>query len=145
MRINGVGLCLLLAVPLLRGGEVHDHYSLRAVQNAVSQYKDGVHLDYTDKQIDRLGDRVSIALLKLYDEAQLNDPETVRSYLPVILEAFRYPQLIAIPEDKEPRVTDYLLRHAEREVRDPALKREISDARKAIHDLTARPVDLDRH
>jgi hypothetical protein len=140
MRLHSLALFLLLGIPFIQSGDQHEDYSVRDVDEAITEHKHGYSLGFADKHVDRLGDRVSIALLKLYNEAQLKDSQTVRGFLPVVLEAFKYPQLIDIPADKEPRVTNYLLEHLEREVSDPVLKKEISNVRKTIQDLTAKTV-----
>jgi len=140
MRLYSVAWYLLLALSFSQGGDQHEDYSVRDVDEAITEHKHGYSLGFADKHVDRLGDRVSIALLKLYTETELKDSQKVREFLPIVLEAFKYPQLIAIPADKEPRVTKYLLEHLEREVSDPSLKKEISNVRKTIQDLTSKIV-----
>jgi hypothetical protein len=59
----------------------------------------------------RLGDSVSIALLRILDEQELVDPKTVQTFLPLIRDSFSYPPIIALQVDKKPKVTLFLLKY----------------------------------
>src|SRR5256885_7359874 len=55
----------------------------------------GFSTGFSEKQSDRLGDQVGIALQKIFNEKELVDPENIRKYLPIIRSSFSYPQLVA--------------------------------------------------
>src|SRR5713101_7279002 len=81
-----------------------DPYSVTVVKDLLKQ-PSGFSSSFSEKQVYRLGDRVSIALLKIHSENELKDPNRIRKFLPLIEEAFRIPNLISIREDQKPRVT----------------------------------------
>ena len=74
---------------------------------------------------ERLGDQVGTALLKIFSATELEDPENIRRFLPIIRPAFQFPNVIATSHRK-PNVTLPLLARLERRVSDADLKREIS-------------------
>jgi hypothetical protein len=92
---------------------------------------------FGEKQVNRLGDRVSIALIKILNEEDLRNPEEVRKILPLIRAAFVAPQIITVPEDKKPAVTLLLLNYLETTVQDGILKKEILDLKDFVREKTA--------
>lgn len=84
-----------------------------------------------------LGDRVSIALIKILSEPEMRNPRKIREFLPLIRTAFLAPQIITVPEDKKPAVTLLLLSYLESTVQDGILKKEIVDLTDFIKDKTA--------
>jgi len=102
------------------------------------QHPEGLGWSGFDKQVNRLGDRVSIALLKILEEKDFQSPQTVKSVLQLIRHSFLFPQLISIPADKEPRVTLFLLTHMENELKDPASKEQISQLIKFVKTQTSK-------
>ncbi|MDQ5845793.1 MAG: hypothetical protein M3539_10925 [Acidobacteriota bacterium] len=112
-----------------------DAYSIHLVENLL-QYPTQLGAGFTEKQLNRLGDRVSIALLKILPEGELSNPQKVRSFLPLIRAAFLYPNLISIGEDRKPKVTLFLLRHLENEAKDRWLKEEIVQLRDFVKEKT---------
>ena len=92
---------------------------------------------FGEKQMNRLGDRVSIALIKILNEKDLSNPEEIRKILPLIRGAFVAPQIITIPEDKNPAVTVLLLGHLGAIAQDGVLRKEIADLREFIEEKTA--------
>jgi serine/threonine-protein kinase RIO1 len=64
---------------------------------------------WTQKRLQVLGDRVSIAVIKILKPADFDDPQVVRDVLPIIRDSFSEPQLISSDVDKEPKVTLVLL------------------------------------
>src|SRR5438270_8493185 len=78
-----------------------DRYSTDEVKALLQQSQD-FSSSFSEKQLSRLGDRISIALMKIYSEKELIDPQNMKRYLPLIVNAFRFPKLIA-ENDKEPR------------------------------------------
>lgn len=81
---------------------------------------------FSEKQANRLGDKVAVALLQIYTKEELRDRENVRKFLPLIRSSFLSPN--AIPaRDRKPVTTLRLLVSLEKEERDPALRAEISE------------------
>jgi hypothetical protein len=114
-----------------------DIYSIRLVKESVKNPDFALGFSVTEKHINWLGDRVSIALLKIYDADGLKDPQNIKHYLPIIRGAFVAPRIVRIAEDKKPKVTMFLLLYLEREATDANLKAQISDAIKYIKEQTS--------
>jgi len=125
MRAPLATLCLVLMWNAPFAADESDPYSVAVVRSLLS-LPPGTSFGVSEKQNERLGDRAAIATLKLFDEADLTRPETIRKLLPVLRESFSYPQLISIAEDRRPAVTLFLLHYLERNAPDPALKKEIT-------------------
>lgn len=123
---------------LLTASEVKedDPYSITIVKALLKQ-PPGFSSGISEKQTSRLGDRISIALLKIHSEKELKDPDRIRKFLPLIEECFQYPNLISIPEDQKPRVTLVLLRVLRMDARDENLKKEILRTEKSIRSRVA--------
>ncbi len=138
-KISGV-FCLLLilsisAVPNFAATDDDDPYSVRAVKELLKQPV-GFSSGFSEKQVQRLGDRLSIALLKIYTEEELTNPETIKRYLPLIQDAFRFPKLVPLSGDQQPRVTVILLEFLLSRVRDGNLKEQISRTERTIREGT---------
>ena len=125
MRAPLATLCLVLMWNAPFAADESDPYSVAVVRSLLS-LPPGASFGVSEKQNERLGDRTAIATLKLFDEADLTRPETIRKLLPVLRDSFSYPQLISIAEDRRPAVTLFLLHYLERNAPDPALKKEIT-------------------
>ena len=125
MRAPLATLCLVLMWNAPFAADESDPYSVAVVRSLLS-LPPGASFGVSEKQNERLGDRAAIATLKLFDEADLTRPETIRKLLPVLRDSFSYPQLISIAEDRRPAVTLFLLHYLERNAPDPALKKEIT-------------------
>jgi len=97
--------------------------SVRTVEELLQQ-PSGFSSGFSDKQSDRLGDRVSISLLKIFNANELEDPENIRKFLPIVRSSFLYPNLIPT-QYRKPRVTLPLLARLTRRVADVKLKSEI--------------------
>jgi|SRR5690348_8476797 len=108
-------LLLILAASMSsgqhRGNKSEDNYPIDLVRSAMklNTMYERVVVSPVQKNIHRLGDSVSIAILKIFDNEQLRSPSTVESFLPVIREAFARPDLIANVTDRAPRITLFLL------------------------------------
>lgn len=125
MRIYFILSCVLFAASAFGGRQREDTYSIDVVKRLLIQPK-GFSTGFAEKQANRLGDRVSIALLKIFTEEELMRPQNVAAFLPLIRSSFLSPNLISIEEDRKPDVTLFLLSHLERTVKSPSLGREIS-------------------
>jgi hypothetical protein len=97
----------------------------------------GSSASFLEKQANRLGDRASIAVLKIFEVQELTKPETARKILSLIHDAFVAPEIISIREDRKPRVTLFLLTYMEHEVNAPDLRREISETADFVRNRTA--------
>jgi hypothetical protein len=108
--------------------ENQDPYSIQLVSRFL-QMPPGLAMgvSFTEKQIARLGDRLSIALLKIYSEKELKDPQNIKLYLPMIKGAFLGSTMIQISEDRKPRVTLFLLKYLRNEIKDKELIKEVSE------------------
>jgi hypothetical protein len=112
--------------------------SIRLVKQAVALTDEGISLSFTWKRIGRLGDGVSIALLKIYDADALQNPQNIRNYLPVIRTAFGIPKIVRLTENRKPEVTIFLLTYLEGRVKDENLKAQISDVIEFIKEQTSK-------
>lgn len=121
--------CLaILIFTMVAGGQSEDDpYSISIVRGALTLRSAGkqVMLSSTQKNLLRLGDGVSIALLKALNEQDLANPQTVRDFLPIIRDSFSHPELISLDMNKMPQVTLFLLGHLLRESADTAEREEI--------------------
>jgi hypothetical protein len=86
----------------------------------------GYSISFLDKANDRLGDKIGVAVLKIYPGKSLYRPDNIRTFLPVIQEAFKYPELIENPSDKNPMMTIALLHKLQRRVKDHFLRMDIT-------------------
>lgn len=127
-------LSLLFLVPaIVNGGRVgvknpaDDAYSINLVKAAlkISSMFERVVISPVQKNIFRLGDRASIAILKIFNDQQLKDPTVVASFLPIIRESFTHSEYISIEADKTPSVTLFLLRSLLKSSQDAKLNAEV--------------------
>ena len=86
----------------------------------------GASISWLDKANDRLGDKIGVAVIKIYPGKSLYHADNIRTFLPVIQEAFKYPELIENPSDKNPRVTIALLHRLQIRIKDHFLHLEIT-------------------
>src|ERR1041385_3557107 len=113
MRIVSVICCVLLlcSSALAQDKEQNeDAYSIRLVKESVKNPDLALGVSFTEKHINWLGDRVSIALLKIYDVDGLKDPKNITNYLPIVRAAFVAPRIVRLEEDRKPKVTIFLLK-----------------------------------
>jgi hypothetical protein len=129
------GLLFLGVIPNF-GGTDEDSYSAREVAE-VLKMPSGFSSGISEKIVERLGDRVSIALLKIYTEDELTDANTFRRFLPLIEDAFRFRDLISIPEDRRPRVTVIFLEFLQMRTANAALKSDIMKTEGVVRSLTS--------
>jgi hypothetical protein len=131
------GLALLCGFVIdNKGQEKADYYSIKSVRTLLNEESLGVKTGEGSKIRSRLGDKVSVALLKILSEDDLKNPQKIKMILPLIRSCFLYPNFIVIPEDKSPKVTLFLLGYLETVAVDTALKNEISETMKFVKDKT---------
>ena len=115
----------------------NEDYDIPLIKRALREQGLGVSFSFTEKLLNRLGDRVTIALLKTVDNQDLRNPEKLRQILRLVRQSFSSSHLIAVAEDKKPKVTLFFLTCLERETEDPRLRAEISELIKFINDRAA--------
>ncbi len=108
MTVIRYGLLLLSATFAQSEERDADAYSIRLVKEAVKNPGFALGLSFTEKEINRLGDRVSIALLKIYDVDGLRSPHNIKNYLRIVRAAFVAPRIVQIVEDRKPQVTMFV-------------------------------------
>jgi len=70
----------------------------------------GMTAGHLEKALTRLGDRAAVALLKLYNDEDWSNSQSVKRALGIIEEAMRAPHVIAARFDQSPDVSILLLR-----------------------------------
>jgi len=128
-------VCFLSLCGVATPQEGGDVYATRLVRNFL-EYPAQLGSGFGEKQLNRLGDRVSIALLKILSEQEMRKPEEIRKMLPLIRGAFIAPQIIPVEGDRTPDVTLLLLNHLKDVVQDPALKSEVSEVETFVRKKT---------
>jgi hypothetical protein len=129
MRVLRWLLVLLVFIPISLMGQQtpSDPYSLVNVKAAMDRISAGVGFGGDAKLIPRLGDGCAIAILKVTEEDRLTDPETALVASKVIRLAFARPKDISNKEDRDPRVSLFLLDYLSLHVSDQKVLREIQD------------------
>jgi hypothetical protein len=132
-------LVVTLMVSLDANAEGTDRYSISLVKHALLMRADGQRVvqSWSVKNISRLGDGVSIALLKILDERELLNPTTIAQFLPIIRDSFSQPGLIAFAVDKQPNVTLFLLDFLKQKTTDSQALAEIVKTVEFVKEKTA--------
>jgi hypothetical protein len=120
-------ICLLIGSCFGLAGQQPspDPYSLVAVRGLMDRVSQGVTLGIDVKVVTRLGDRCAVAILKIVDQQDLKDPRKATVIVTMIHNSFAYPQNITVDEDKDPRVSLFLLAYLLEKVNDAQLQRQI--------------------
>ena len=124
-------LCLFPFL-LVSQSEDADPYSVHLVRMAMETRSKGVFIAKVQTHLARMGDQVSIALIKDLNETDLVDPHKVEEYLPLIRDCFSDPQQIELEIDRKPRVTLFLLRYVRQAVYDPQVQRDLDDTMRFV-------------
>jgi hypothetical protein len=111
-----------------------DDPSVRAVKTLLQQ-PSSFSSGFSEKQDNRLGDRAAAALLKIFTQEELKDPQNIRKFLPIIRSSFLYPKLTPAAYRK-PKVTLPLLAQLEEQVRDAKLKDDIAELMQFVREQT---------
>jgi hypothetical protein len=88
-----------------------DPYGEQAVRNALSS--NGVTFSFTEKAINRLGDRAAVGLMRIIADKTVTSPDQVKSILSILRTAFSAPSIIAVEADRQPKATLFLLQSLE--------------------------------
>lgn len=91
---------------------------------------------YSLKELHRLGDAVSIALVKLLGHQRLTDPEVLTSFLPIVQAAFAHPDLVSRESDRHPRITLLLLNYLRQNVPDLKAQKDIQQTEEFVRAKT---------
>jgi len=131
MKSASSALCAIvfifcLGIPCLARQPRCDKECVRIVRGMLTESYHGFSSGFGEKANHRLGDKVGAAILQIYKGKALYKPDNIRTYLPVIQEAFKYTELIENPEDKNPVTTAALLRRLRKRVKDHFLNLEIT-------------------
>src|SRR5258708_32079851 len=95
MKVSFVILpTLCLAASLLGQVDENDPYSVKFVQTTIRNRGQGTVIAKSQTHLARMGDGISIALLKALSDRELSDPHTIEVFLPIIRGAFSEPQLV---------------------------------------------------
>jgi hypothetical protein len=131
-------LAVLFAAAALAQPEDTDPYSISLVATALRLRAGGqqVILASNQKYLARLGDGVSVALLKILSEEDLAKTSTVRALLPVIRDSFDQRQFISIEADKQPKVTLFLLSYLRQRIDDPQTQHDIEQTVRYVQEKT---------
>lgn len=127
-------LLIVLASTTIVCHAQQDDYSVQQVRELL-KLPVGNSSSVSEKILNRQGDRVSIALMKIYPGDELTNPENVRRYLPMITTAFQALSVVP-PDDREPRVTLLLLNSIKGRIQDPQLQASILQTIHAVQKAT---------
>jgi hypothetical protein len=128
----------MLCLPISTVGQFEeaDPYSVKLVQAALRTRSGGLTIAKVQTHLARMGDAASIALLKIFNEAELEDPHIVEVFLPIIRDSFSQPQLISVDIDKKPMITLFLLKQLKRNIADAQTQGDIDETIKFVHEKT---------
>jgi hypothetical protein len=106
-----------------------DPYAIQLIQGALKTAlsQPGVNTSFVEKQLQRRGDAVSVALLKILDERDLTEVRTAEAVLDLVRQAFSSPKLISLEEDKKPKVTMFLLKYLQRSISETRTRKDIEE------------------
>jgi hypothetical protein len=100
-------LLVLLQEPQNALITLSDTYGEQTVSHALSTK--GGSLSFTEKAINRLGDRAAIGLMRLIEDHPVGNVDQIKDILGVIRNAFSAPSIITVEEDRQPKATLFLL------------------------------------
>jgi hypothetical protein len=110
MKYFSLFLLLLLGwLPSAENAPADDPYGEQAVSNALSVK--GGSLSFTEKAVNRLGDRAAIGLMRLFAAQPVASPDQVKGILLILRNAFSAPSIIVVDADREPKATLFLLQY----------------------------------
>lgn len=119
--------------PSMGNHRTDDPYRLGLVRGELKIRSAGIrHWGTSVKYLPRLGDCAAVALVKIIDVQAAISPETIAASLSIIRDAFASPDAIAVLEDKEPKVTLFLLSFFERSVKDEKVVQDIAGTRQFV-------------
>jgi len=88
-----------------------------------------------------LGDRASIAVLKIYADDELLQTSNTVAYLSIVRNAFSSRSDVVEKSDADPRVTLFVLSYLKaRETSNPEIEKKIAYLQSCVNDFTCRPI-----
>lgn len=140
MQIAFLSCCLLTIFAISVAGQSGDTdpYSVNVVRNALNERtgEQKVIHSWSQKHLSRLGDGVSVALIKILEEGELVDPHTVSAFLPIIRDSFAEPAFIEREDNRRPKVTVVLLRYLSQNVSDAQAELDIQHTQEYVKQKT---------
>lgn len=97
----------------------------------------GVITSVSEKQFNRLGDRVAIGIIRVLGGEPLNQPQQAKVILRIIQDAFAAPKIIGTARDRQPKATLFLLRHLRTLPISKGLAREIDETEAFVRHATS--------
>jgi hypothetical protein len=91
---------------------------------------------WTEKELSRLGDGVSMALVNILSASDMKNKERVRDFLPLIRDAFANPQFISVEAHKKPTATLRLLDSLRQALDDPQVRQDIEKTAEFVKNRT---------
>jgi hypothetical protein len=130
--------------PAVNPPAMDDRYSVSTVSSALQYLQQQNHADFSsfaDKNylwpLLPLGDRVSIAVLRIYTTDELVRPENAGAYLTVARNAFSMRSSVIEKSDADPRVTLFLLAYLkEKEISNLGIEKRIEYLEGCVKDFT---------
>ena len=122
----------------LSQSEESDPYSVQLLRVAMKTRSEGIFIAKVQTHMARMGDKVSIALLKDLSESELVDRNKVEEYLPIIQESFSQPQFIEVEIDKRPKVTMFLLKYVRQGVLDARVQQDVDNTMRFVEEKTSK-------
>jgi len=112
-----------------------DEYSVEFIRTLLQSHY--VASGFVGKRFEKMGDSVSIALMKVLEDQDLKDSIKIEYILEFIIKSsFSAPHLISIEEDKSPQASLILLKYLEKNIRDPKIKLEVIQSLKYVKKQT---------
>jgi hypothetical protein len=122
---------------------VDDRYSVSTVRSALQFIQRGGNTIEAKGYIwplMSLGDRVSVAVLKIYTRDELVIPQNTRAYVIVVRNAFSSRSNVLEKSDVDPKITLFVLQYLkEIYVSDPEVEKDINYLQGCVKDFTCGP------
>ncbi len=154
MRVTCL-LCLVLILPLTPNPqqtspprqttcEADEDYSIATVRAAFDVFKgQGVGSPIEVRKLPNLlalGDRVSIAALKIYSFDEIVQSENASAYLTLVRSAFSSKSSVLAKPDVDPKVTLFVLNSLkEKESANPSIEKRLSYTERCVNDFSFSP------
>ncbi|MFZ0429938.1 MAG: hypothetical protein WAO20_17615 [Acidobacteriota bacterium] len=130
-----VGLVAVLLMPAAVSGQSSDPYSLKVV-SAIESHYGTFSTGWDDTELPRLGDKGSIALVKLSSLEKWSDPDQVHKTLGMMRDFFSHPEFVENSSDRQPRVTLIVLSWLRSLHKEPDILREIDRTVQYVEEKT---------
>ena len=114
----------------------NDDELIYTVKRLILQQDSGIIHSWDIKDNSRLGDKISVALLKIYTKDEIYDQANINRFLPIIRAAFSFPEVLSAQE-RTPKVTLPLLSRLESKTADPELKKKILEVSEFVKKKTS--------